>query len=231
LSGRVFSGGGRIAWTRLARLAALAGVLGAVSAPTPASAAPGILEASVVECAVIDGQLQATVGVSITGASPNTAIWLRIFHPLDVAPPPKVSAGSTDANGLLSNRFLAGTAEDFPVGVRAYTSGTERIDPESEIGGVVAVEFVCPVLTPQDVVDGAIESGVLTEREATPLAVKLGAVAAQEESGNIEAAINLLRAARQQIDALVTSRRATPSEVQPLLDAINGEIQRLGGTP
>jgi hypothetical protein len=117
------------------------------------------------------------------------------------------------------------------MGVRAYTSGTEKFDPESEIGDGVAVELVCPVLTPQGAVDAAVESGVLTEREATPLAVKLGAVAAQEDAGNIQAAINLLRAAKQQIEALVASQRATASESQPLLEAIDREIQRLGGTP
>jgi hypothetical protein len=226
-----FSRRGRIAWGRLLRLAAVAGVLGVVLTPSPAFAAPGVVEASVVDCAVIDGALQATVGVSISGASPDTAVWLRIFYPLIVQPPSPTSVGSTDANGLLSYGFVAGPAAAFPLGVRAYTSATEKLDPESEIGGAVVVEFVCPVLTPQDAVDAAVKGGVLTEREAAPLAVKLGAAAAQEANGNAAAAIKLLEAARHQLDALVASRRATPSEVQPLLDALNREIARLGGTP
>jgi hypothetical protein len=189
------------------------------------------MEASVVECAVVDGDLQATIGVSVNGASPNTAIWLQIFNPLIVQPPPKTSVGPTDADGSLSYSFVAGPAEAFPVGIQAYTSGTEKEDPESEIGGLVVVEFVCPVLTPQDAVDAAVDSGVLTANEATPIAVKLGAAAAQEANGNTGAAIKLLEAARRQLEGLVASHRATPSEIQPLLDALNREIARLGGTP
>ena len=80
------------------------------------------------------------------------------------------------------------------------------------------VLFVCPVLTPQDAGEAAIGSGMLTQREATPLAVKLGAAAAQEEKGNLEAAIEPLKAATQQVEALVASQRATSSEMQPLID-------------
>ena len=214
----------------LTRVAALAGMLAALVAHTPAYAAPGTLEASVVECAVIDGQLQGTVGVSITGAEPSTETWIRVSHPLIIVAPPLVSIGFTDATGSLSHRFLGGPAAAFPVGVAAYTSASEKIDPGAQIGNSVLVEFVCPVLTPQDVVDDAIESGVLSEREATPLAVKLGAAADQEDDGNTAAAINLLQAAKQQINGLIASRRLTAADAQALLDALNREITRLGGT-
>jgi hypothetical protein len=148
----------------LTRVAALAGVLAALATHTPAYAAPGTLEASVVECAVIDGELQGTVGVSITGAAPNTEIWIRLHHPLIILPPPYVSIGVTDTTGSLTHRFLGGPAGAFPIGVAAYTSDSQKIDPGPEIGSAILVEFVCPVLTPQDVVDDAVESGVLSER-------------------------------------------------------------------
>ena len=59
---------------------------------------------------------------------------------------------------------------------------------------------------------------MLSEREATPLAVKLGA-AAEKEDGNPAAAIKLLQAAKQQVNA----------EAQALLEALDREIERLGG--
>jgi hypothetical protein len=70
---------------------------------------------------------------------------------------------------------------------------------------------------------------VLSEREATPLAVKLGAAADKEEDGNPAAAINLLQAAKQQVNGLIASRRLTGAEAQALLEALNREIGRLGG--
>ncbi len=213
----------------LKRVTALAGVLAALAAHSPAYAAPGTLEASVVECAVIDGELQATVGVSIAGAAPHTEIWMKVHSRLIVQPPRKVSIGFTDAAGSLTHRFVAGPERLLPIGVEAYTSDAEKIDPETQIGSLIVVEFVCPALTPQDVVDDAVECGVLTEREATPLAVKLGAAARHEENGDTAAAINLLRAARHQVDGLIASRRMTQAEAQALLDALDREITRLGG--
>jgi hypothetical protein len=100
-------------------------------------------------------------------------------HP---AAPYVSSIGVTDTTGFLTHRFLGGPAGAFPIGVAAYTSDSQKIDPGPEIGSAVLVEFVCPVLTPQDIVDDAVESGVLSEREATPLAVKLGAAARPRNS-------------------------------------------------
>jgi hypothetical protein len=227
---RQFLEGRRVAWAQVVRVGAVASVLAALLAPAPASAAPGVLEASVVECGTFDGEPGAVVGVSITAASPNTEIWLRVTDQLIVAPPAKFSVGFTDAGGSLTHRFVK-VARAFPLGVRAFTSGTEKEDPESEIGSGVGVPFVCPDLSPQAAVGAAVENGVLTEREATPLAVKLGAAAAQEEKGNTQAAINLLEASRQQVQAMIASGRLTAAEAQPLIDAINREIQRLGGNP
>lgn len=181
-----------------------------------------------VECATIDGALQGTVGVSVTGATPNTEIWIRVSHPLIIIPPPFVSIGFTDAAGSLSHRFLGGPAGAFPIGVAAYTSDSDKVEGP-QIGSGVLVEFVCPVLRPQDVVDDAVESVVLSEREATPLAVKLGAAADKEEDGNPAAAINLLQAAKQQVNGLIASRRLTGAEAQVLLEALDREIRRLGG--
>jgi hypothetical protein len=70
---------------------------------------------------------------------------------------------------------------------------------------------------------------VLSEREATPLAVKLGAAADQEEDGNAAAAINMLQAGKQQINGLIASRQLTAAEAEALLEALDREIERLGG--
>jgi len=225
----------RLPRARVVRFGAVASVLAAIVAPAPASAAPGVLEASVVECATIDGEPVGIVGVSITGASPNIEIWLRVSHPLIVVPPARFSIGFTDASGSLTYTFVRavdlGEADGFPLGVQAFTAGEGVKDPDAEIGTGVSVEYVCPDLSPQAVVDAAVENGVLTEREATPLAVKLGAAAAQEERGNTQAAISLLEASRHQVHAMIASGRLTAAEAQPLIAAINREIQRLGGAP
>ena len=213
------------------RLCGLGAVALAMVASSPsAHAAPGTLEASVVDCTTVDGVLVATVGVSVTGAVAGTPVWLRVFYPLVVLPPPKVNVGTTDATGSLTHRFTGGGADSFPMGVRAYVNDSDK-DPESEIGDGVLVEFVCPVLRPQDAVDAAVASGALSIREATPLEVKLGAAAAQEERGNSAGAISLLRAARQQIEALVASRRLSDAEARPLLEAVDREIARLTPPP
>ena len=74
----------------LQRLCALGAVgLAMVASPTPARAAPGALEASVVDCTTIDGALVATVGVSVTGTAPGTPIWLRVFYPMAILPRPR----------------------------------------------------------------------------------------------------------------------------------------------
>jgi hypothetical protein len=198
----------------------------------PASAAVGVLDASVVECTTIDGQSQGIVGVAVTDASPNTTVYVRMYDDgIQAGDPPLVSVGATDSNGSLTARLAPVSDDIFPVGIGAYTSDSPKVGPEQQIGAVVRVEFVCPVLTPQNAIDQAVDAGVLTEREATPVAVKFGAAAAQEAKGNVQAAINLLEAGRYQLNALVASGRLTQGEAQPLLNATNQEIQRLGGTP
>lgn len=218
------------------RVVCLALVIGTglvLLAATSATAAQGTLEASVVECAEIDGGLQATVGVSVAGALPGMPVYARIT---DAGPPPTVKhppllIGTTDATGTASTRVLIGGAELFPLSVIAL-DGDDTVEKDVEqIGVLVSVEFVCPVLKPQDVVDAAVASGVLSEREATPLAVKLGAAATQEAAGNLQAAVNLLTAARRQLDALVGSHRLSSTDAQALYRAIDAELARLNGLP
>ena len=141
-----------------------------------------------------------------------------------------MNVGTTNANGSLTYRFTGGVAESFPIGLRAYVNDSDK-DPESEIGDGAQVEFVCPVLRPQDAVDAAVASGILSTREATPLEVKLGAAAAREEGGNPAAALKLLQAARQQIEALVASRRLSEAQAGTLLEAVDREIARLTPDP
>jgi len=92
------------------------------------------------------------------------------------------------------------------------------------------VPYVCPgtvLPTATEAVEAAIANGTLTEQEAHPIQVKIGAAAAAESRGNVDAAVNQHNAALNHVYALFNSGRLTQAEAQPVIDAIEAEIERI----
>jgi probable HAF family extracellular repeat protein len=93
-----------------------------------------------------------------------------------------------------------------------------------------------PVVTPADAIGharervaGLAEEGVLDDGQANSLTSKLEAAQHQLDRGNSAAAVNVLSAFINQVDAIVRSGRLTEEAAQPLIDSANTAIELIQG--
>jgi hypothetical protein len=211
-------------------LAAVVTGLAALAFSAPAFAV-GTFQASIVGCTTLPGGgVEATIRAMVSGVPAGTPIALRVSAG-QVASPPWVAIGVAGVNGTLTHEFTVG--DQFPVGLEAATgSPGEKVDPASIIGGAhFDVPFVCPAVKPLDALQAAVSSGALTQAEALPAKLALQTAAALEASGRTPAAILSLRVGRLLVNGLVRLGTLTSAEAGPIIEAINREIVRLGGTP
>ncbi len=221
----------------LARAAAvLIGTATSLAAASAVAIAAPVLEAAVTDCYVRDGRSFADLGATVTGAPPNGVMWID-SKPTDPRTPLGVYDAqyvSADETGRATYTTTWPTHTTVISGPESFLLPTFPLRVRVRIGDVttsVVIEHVCPQVRPTDAVERAVASGVLAPRDAQPLLVKLGAAAAQEQRGNVDAAIALQQAFRNQVEALVRAGRLAQTQAQPLIDAALAEIRRLGGTP
>jgi len=212
-------------------LGLLCGALASLAFSAPALAV-GTLQASIVSCATPPdgGALEGTIRVTISGVPAGSQVFLRVRTPRDVVPHPYFPIGAANANGTLTHEIAAGTERSFPIGLAASINPDSK-DPANVIGSPVSVPFVCPAVKPIDALQAAVGSGALTPAEALPVRLALQAAVALEAAGRKPAAVLSLRVARALLNGLVRIGSLTLAEAAPVIDAVNREITRLGGTP
>lgn len=78
-------------------------------------------------------------------------------------------------------------------------------------------------------VDVLVDQGALGDAIGAALTAKLDVADAMLDQGNLHAAVNALQAFINQVNALVRSRRLSPSAAQALIDAAYAAIERIEG--
>jgi hypothetical protein len=209
----------------------LCGALASLSLSAPALAV-GTLQASIVSCATPPdgGGLQGTLRVTISGVPAGSQVFLQVGTRLDLFKPPFIAIGAADANGTLTHEITGVTERSSPIGLAASINPDSK-DPANVIGSLVSVPFVCPAVKPIDALQAAVGSGALTPAEALPVRLALQAAVALEAAGRKPGAVLSLRVARALLNGLVRIGSLTLAEAAPVIDAVNREITRLGGTP
>jgi hypothetical protein len=103
-------------------------------------------------------------------------------------------------------------------------------------GGSTPYTVAVTVLTPREGIEGLIEkvetlvaAGSLNQGQGNALIAKLEAAIQQLDHGNVQTAINQLRAFVSQMNTFISAGTVPPAQGQPLIDYANQIIAALGG--
>ena len=188
---------------------------------------------------VLTSAFRTTNNTAIEGtlnSMPNSAFTIQFFSNV-VCDPSGFGEGqrligtiSVTTGSSCTANFVATFPNTSVIGMFITATATNSTNTTSEFSQCVAVENPDPLQAIQALindVESLVAQGVLNHGNGNALISKLEAARKQLERGHIRPAGNQINAFINQVEAFIRSRKLTPQQGQPLIDAAMNILQQI----